>query len=114
MFTWIKILDHAGHQILLLGLAQGVRVLSETLHVSSELVVGHIFGDLTRQREKLSHSNCSNVRYFLNLTSEMDPCPHIVIAGNSISEMGNAVVLTEVRTWLSCQSFQAFFGEVRE
>ena len=48
MFTWIKILDHAGHQILLLGLAQGVRVLSETLDVPSELVVGHIFGDLAR------------------------------------------------------------------
>ena len=54
MFTWIKILDHAGHQILLLGLAQGVRVLSEALHVSSELVVGHIFGDLTAEREAFS------------------------------------------------------------
>ena len=54
MLTWIEVLDHAGHQILLLGLAQGVRVLSETLHVSSELVVGHIFGDLTAEREAFS------------------------------------------------------------
>ena len=39
------------------------------------------------------------------LTSEIDPWLQIVMAGNSISEMGIPVVRTVVRTGLSCQAW---------
>ena len=43
-----------------------------------------------------------------NLTSAIDPWPQIVMEGKSISDIGFAVVLREVKTGLSCHSVNAY------
>ena len=48
---------------------------------------------------------CCFVNSIKRFTSEIDPWLQIVMAGNSISEMGIPVVRTVVRTGLSCQAW---------
>ena len=44
-------------------------------------------------------------------TSEIDPCPQMVMAGNSISDTGLPVVWRVVTVGFACHSWYACMGE---
>ena len=50
----------------------------------------------------VEHSN-QKINCFVAITSRMDPCEQIVIAGNAMSDMGLPVVLSVVIVGSACQ-----------
>ena len=53
----------------------------------------------------------SQTSLFIFLTSPMDPCPQMVIAGKAMSDMGLAVVLRVVIVGSACQTSYAWLTE---